>query len=32
MSAILFPEAMCLVEPVSGQMSWGANQLWYGDL
>ena len=32
MSAILFPEAMCLVEPVSGQVSWGANQLWYGDL
>ena len=32
MTAILFPEAMCLVDPVSGQTSWGANQEWYGDL
>ena len=32
MTAILFPEAMCLVDPASGQVSWGANQEWYGDL
>ena len=32
MTAILFPEAMCLADPISGQTSWGANQEWYGDL
>ena len=32
MTAILFPEAMWLVDPASGQVSWGANQEWYGDL